>query len=365
MPPSDDVVETFAALSFLPHVGPITSARLLERFGTPAAILQASAGELAAVEGIGPSRAPDIVRARGEALRLAREEIASARRDGFGVLTPGVPDFPAPLRHMPDPPSVLYVRGEYREEDGRAVSVVGSRRATRYGRTQAERIAGDLARRGYTVVSGLARGIDRAAHEGALGAGGRTIAILGSGLRRLYPPEHRELADAIAANGAVLSEFPLDTPPDRGNFPRRNRLISALSLGTVVVEADDKSGALITARFAAEQGREVFAFPGPVDSPASRGTHALIRDGAKLVSSVEDIIEEFYDNTPASPKQVPALEALPPGEKQVLDTLSEGAADLETIAVRTGLDIPDAAAALTRLELKRLVRRYANGYARR
>jgi len=209
------------------------------------------------------------------------------------TLTLSRPGYPRLLREIHDPPPVLYVKGTLLPEDEAAVAIVGTRAATPYGLDVAERLAEELARCGITVVSGLAEGIDRAAHEGALKAGGRTIAVVGHGLDTIYPRQHRELAERIMQSGCVLSEFSIGMPPLKENFPQRNRIISGLSLGTLVVEAPVRSGALITARTAMEQGREVFAVPGPVSSPKSEGTHALIKDGAKLVCKVQDILEEL------------------------------------------------------------------------
>jgi len=202
-------------------------------------------------------------------------------------------DYPTNLRYIYDPPATVYLKGNIVPEDNIAIAIVGSRRATHYGLKNAKSLAFELAVRGITIVSGLARGVDSAAHRGALEAKGRTIAVLGSGLNVIYPKENERLAEEIAQNGAVISEFPLDAGPQRYHFPRRNRVISGLSLGVVVVEAAQKSGALITANCALEQGREVFALPGKIDSFTSRGTHDLIKQGAKLVESIEDIIEEL------------------------------------------------------------------------
>ena len=201
--------------------------------------------------------------------------------------------YPDALRWLPDPPPVLYARGELLPQDRLAIAVVGSRRPSRYGRSMAERFGAELAEQGFTVVSGLARGVDGLAHRGALRAGGRTIAVLGCGVNRVYPPEHRGLCEDICAQGAVLSEFGFDTRPQRWNFPRRNRIISGLTLGVVVVEATERSGSLLTARHAAEQGREVFAVPGRIDVESSRGAHRLIQGGAKLVTGAGDILDEL------------------------------------------------------------------------
>ncbi len=285
-------------------------------------------------------------------------------------------NYPRLLTEIHTPPPVLYLKGTLLEEDEAAVAIVGTRGATPYGLDIAGWLAGDLARCGVTVVSGLAEGIDAAAHEGALKAGGRTIAVVGHGLSMIYPPQHRELAERIARSGCVLSEFPTEEKPFRGNFPRRNRIISGLSLGTVVVEAPFKSGALITARFAMEQGREVFAVPGPVSSRQSEGPHALLKDGAKLVCRVEDILEELAPHLKAvvraarhfeaSGREISSLTArslAPAGlemtmeEQVVFRAVPIGSGKgLEAIAQATALEPADLLPVLTCLEIKGLVR---------
>ena len=285
--------ERLILLNLVPDVGSARLRRLLDAFGGLERVWAAGVRELAQVEGIGPQLAQRIADGRRDDARLGRE-LALARRHGAVIITLGEAGYPAPLVHIPDPPLALYVRGRLEPADDIAVGIVGSRRASRYGVQCAERLGYDLALRGVTVVSGLARGIDGAGHRGALQAGGRTLAVLGSGLARLYPPDHRELAEQIAHGaGALVSEFPMDTAPLPHNFPRRNRLISGLSLGVVVVEASARSGALITADQALEQGREVFAVPGPVTAVTSAGTHQLLKQGSRLVTSVEDILEEL------------------------------------------------------------------------
>lgn len=222
-----------------------------------------------------------------------QDELEKSRKAGVKIVTYLDEDYPLALRQIFSPPLVLYIKGEYIAEDQLALAIVGSRKPSIYGRMTAEKLSGELVRRNITVVSGLARGIDTCAHRGALKGKGRTIAVLGSGLGRLYPPENEKLAGEISENGLVVSEFPYDCPPSPANFPRRNRLVSGFSLGIVVVEAAKKSGALITANFGLEQGREIFAVPGKINSPTSAGTHRLIKDGAKIVSKVEDILEEL------------------------------------------------------------------------
>ena len=258
---------------------------------------------------------------------------------------------------------MIFLRGELRPADALAVAIVGTRHATPYGLRQAERLAGALARAGLTVVSGLARGIDAAAHRGAMGAGGRTVAVLASGVLTIYPPEHGKLADEIVAAGALLSESPPGVEPLAGMFPQRNRLISGLSLGVIVVEAAERSGALITARHAMEQGREVFAVPGNVDSRASRGCHQLLRDGAKLVESADDVLEELGPLVEAAPGgdgqtiHHPAELLLNEAEQQVLAAVGTEATSIDQIITDTGLPVHQVLSTLSVLEMRRLIRR--------
>jgi DNA processing protein len=258
---------------------------------------------------------------------------------------------------------VIFVRGELRPNDALAVGIVGTRHATPYGLRQAERLASALSRAGLTIISGLARGIDAAAHRGALAAGGRTIAVLASGVLTIYPPEHAKLADEVAVGGALVSESPPGVEPLAGMFPQRNRLISGLSLGVIVVEAAERSGALITARHAMEQGREVFAVPGNVDSRTSRGCHRLLRDGAKLVESADDVLEELGPLVEAAPRddgQVihhPAELLLNEPEQQVLAAIAMEATSIDQIVADTGLSVPQVLSTLSVLEMRRLIRR--------
>ena len=272
-------------------------------------------------------------------------------------------DYPRPLRTIHDPPGVLFRRGMPNPQDEMAVAIVGTRHATRYGIAQAERLAASLARTGFTVVSGLARGIDAAAHRGAIAAGGRTIAVLASGLLEIYPPEHDKLADEVAANGYLVSESPPRMIPISGAFPQRNRIISGLSLGTIVIEAADRSGALITARHANEQGREVFAVPGPVDSRLSRGCHALIKDGAKLVESIDDVLAELgplaqnIQREDGTLLTKPAELTLNEIEQKVLATIDGAATSMDDIVKASGLPIHRVLSTISVLEMRRLVRR--------
>jgi len=289
------------------------------------------------------------------------------------TLKPGDPGYPRLLTEIHSPPEMLYVKGTLLEEDEAAVAIVGTRAATPYGLGVAGRLAEELAGCGITVVSGLAEGIDAAAHEGALRAGGRTIAVVGHGLSRIYPPQHKKLAERIAESGCVVSEFPMEEKPNPWNFPKRNRIIAGLSLGTLVVEAPFKSGALITARYAMEQGREVFAVPGPVSSRQSEGTLALLKDGAKLVCKVEDILEELAPHLKeivraghfeAAGREIPSLKEgslasleMTSEEQQVFQAVPVGSgAALETIARATALEPAQLLPVLTGLELRGLVR---------
>ncbi len=301
-------------------------------------------------------------------------EAALARMDlrGYRLLVLGEPDYPPLLAAISDPPIALTVMGELLREDALALAIVGSRRATPYGRDTARRLSRDLASFGLTIVSGLARGIDSAGHEGALEASGRTLAVLGSGLDEIYPAEHRELAARIAERGAIVSEFGLDEAPHARNFPRRNRVITGLTLGTLVVEAAAKSGSLISARLALEQDREVFAVPGPVGSPGSEGVHALLRDGARLVTRAEDVLEELREEVREALKhRATARRGQGPGTLDTLDTEQRAivtlllsrheALDLDLILDELSLPIDRALAALGRLEVMGRVTRLPGG----
>ena len=272
--------------------------------------------------------------------------------------------YPELLRAIYDPPAVLYCDGSVEPGDRQAVAIVGSRQATPYGLRITETLAGELSTLGFTILSGFARGIDAAAHRAALAAGGRTIAVLGCGLDVDYPPGHASLHAEIAGSGAVLTEFAPGTPPRATNFPRRNRIISGLALGVVVVEAADDSGSLITARLALEQGREVFAVPGPIDVPTSRGPHGLLKQGAKLVETVDDIVEELLPqlDRPLQTLKTEPIAALPehvalsPSERTVLDVMSRDPLHLDDLTERSRLTTPAVAAILLGLELKALVK---------
>jgi DNA processing protein len=291
--------------------------------------------------------------------RALREDQARVTQAGVRVIVWGDPEYPVRLQEIASAPPVLYLRGTLEREDDAAIAIVGARYATAYGVDVAHELAAALARRGLTIVSGLARGIDAAAHRGAIEGGGRTLAVLGSGLDQIYPAEHAGLADDVAAHGAIMGEFPLGTPPLRLHFPRRNRIISGLSLGVVVVEAGVDSGALITAHHALEQGREVFAVPGRVHARYSEGCNRLIKAGAKLVESWEDVLSELVPHLRRpSPERAasPAPPALTKAEQQVFDILASGPLHIDALIVRAGLPGGRVASALVGLEMKGLVR---------
>ncbi len=344
-----------------PGVGGRMYKVLVEHFGSPAAVLAASESSLREVPGVGPKLARAIV--GGEGRPEITAELELCRRHGIRLLTSDQPAYPHALKEIHDPPGVLFLRGTLLPGDALAIAIVGTRHATHYGLRQAERLAGSLARAGLTIVSGLARGIDAAAHRAALAAGGRTIAVLAAGVLNIYPPEHQTLAEEIAAQGALLSESPPDGQMLAGMFPQRNRLISGLSLGVIVVEAGDRSGALITARHALEQGREVFAVPGSVENRNSRGCHRLIRDGAKLVESPDDVLEELGHLVQAAVRpngqeiHHPAELLLNEIEQQVLGAIRCEATAIDEIVSATGLGVPQVLSTLSVLEMRRLVRR--------
>ena len=351
--------EAYVALNLMEALGPVRVRSLASALGSPEAIFTAAADDLMRAEGIGAEVARRIVDQRG-APDPARE-IRRAESLGFSVVTPVDEGYPEPLKTIHGPPLALYVWGRLDAKDRHAIAVVGTRRASNYGLTVADRLAYQLARVGFVVVSGLARGIDAAAHRGALKGGGRTLAVLGSGLDCVYPPENADLARSVASQGAVISEFPLGTSPDRVTFPVRNRIVSGLSMGVVVVEAAPGSGAMHTVDDALEQGRTVFAVPGRVDGPGARGPHRLIKNGARLVEDVDDILQEFEFLIPPEKRQSASLDArtglpLSGDEQNVVRALWEEPLDVDTLGQRAGLDAARLSALLLGLEMKRVVR---------
>jgi DNA processing protein len=357
-------VRDLLALHLVPGIGPRLTAALLERFGSADGVRRAGIAELRAVPHIGDTLAERLA----TSLKTidVDAELARMERHQVALLALGAAEYPAALASIPAAPHLLYYRGTIEPRDTRAVAIVGSRGCSPYGKRCAERLAADLTRAGYTVVSGLARGIDGAAHRGALQAGGRTLAVLAGGLSRIYPPEHKELAAQVQTAGAVLSEAAMDQEPMANMFPARNRIISGLSQAVVLVEAAARSGALITAEHAAHQGRPVFAVPGAIDSPASAGTHALIRQGAVLCRGAEDVIEELTGlpgmTTSASAPAPPALDAV---QQQIWEFLGNEPRHLDEIVQSLGVSVPRLTGLLLTLEMKRIVRRLpGNRYER-
>jgi DNA processing protein len=294
----NEELKYWIALKAVQDVGCVGFKALLAAFSSPRAVFSATARTLQAIPGIGPKTADHILSFSDWA--MAEKEVSRAANLQVDIVTCEDSRYPQNLLNIYDYPPFLYVKGSLSQAEV-CVAIVGSRLASTYGRYVTEKLSRELALMGITVVSGLARGIDAAAHRGALAGKGRTLAVLGSGLDVIYPPENRELADAVAASGALVTEFPFQTPPNAPNFPSRNRIISGISLGVVVVEAGEKSGSLITARIAAEQGRSVFAVPGAIEAAGSRGTHRLIKQGAKLIENVGDIIEEILPQAGLTP----------------------------------------------------------------
>lgn len=385
----DEETRALLTLQLLPGLGPRLTAALLGRFGSATRVLAASAVELAEVPRLSVSLAERIVAALRHCDVAAEVELMQAH--GVQAVRQDHPAYPPLLQAIPDPPAVLYVKGALLGQDQRAVAIVGARSCTPYGKRMAERLAQGLARAGYTVVSGLARGIDAVAHRAALAVGGRTVAVLAGGLARIYPPEHADLAEEVARAGALLSESPMRLEPLPQMFPQRNRLISGMALGVVVVEAGERSGALLTAHHAAEQGREVFAVPGPADSDASVGTLKLLRHGATLIRHAEDVLEALEglptaaadrkQKQVAEPNRVvePASRQQSPGtpprnppplteaqQRLLAAWQEEPLCHADDLVARSGLSVAEASQALLQLEMHGLVRRLpGNRYERR
>jgi len=356
-----DSREALIALNLIEHVGPVRARMLLEHFGDAAKILAASRSDLLRVRNVGEETA-DAISGWEKSIDLAGE-LKRIQEFGCRILIQSDQDYPEMLRQIYDPPLVLYVKGALTAKDKSAVAMVGSRMTTHYGLETARKLAYQLAYVGVTVVSGGARGIDTAAHQGALAAKGRTVCVLGTGINLVFPPENRDLFARIAESGAVITQFPFNRNGDKQSFAIRNRIIAGMALGTVVVEADLHSGALITSNFATEYGRQVFAVPGRIDSPRSKGCHDLIKKGAKLCEDAEDILSEFEylfpaSNRPPSPGEtgvLPALE-LSENEKLVFDSLSKEESAIDEVIRRSGLPSSAVSVALLGLEMKRAVK---------
>ncbi|HLG71306.1 MAG TPA: DNA-processing protein DprA [Chloroflexota bacterium] len=347
--------EYWIAFSSVDGIGPAKTRRLFEHFGSLRKAWEERAEGLRAA-GLDSAAVQAFLKVR-QRLDLANE---LTRLDRAGVEAIAWDDqerYPQLLRHIANPPVVLYLKGELLPRDEVAVAIVGTRTPTEYGRRVAARLAGELAAKGVTIVSGLARGVDAEAHRAALEAGGRTVAVLGSGLDVMYPREHAGLARDIAKSGAVMSDYPLGSQPDAVHFPARNRIVSGLSLGTIVVEAGDTSGALITARFAGEQGRDVFGVPGSIFSKHSLGVHRLIQDGAKLVATAQDVLDELNLRLVAHQLHMPVSpEPEDPLEAALLAALTAEPTHIDDVARSANLPVAQVSSVLTIMELKGLVR---------
>ena len=354
-------LEAAMRLHLVPGIGPVIHGELVRVFGSPKGVLEAAPADVRNVPGVGPKLVQQLSLAKKST--GVQSQLELCRQNDIQIITRSDSNYPKPLAEIYDPPNLLFCRGELLDIDQVAIAIVGTRHASNYGRAIATRLATGLAMAGFTIVSGLARGIDAAVHRAALAAGGRTVAVLGGGLLKMYPPEHAQLAKEIAKSGAVLSESLPMQPPKSGSFPRRNRIVTGLCLGVIVVEAGERSGALISARMAMEQGREVFAVPGRVDSRMSRGCHRLISDGAKLVESIDDVLEEL--GPLANPARIdpetsirhPAEMKLSDQETNVLRAIGTEKTEFDAVVVVTGLPPARVLATISVLEVRRLVRR--------
>jgi len=369
--------QAFIVLNGLPNIGPVSCTRLLADFNNdPRAILSAPASRLERVKGVGPAMSASITHWRDN-FDLPREEERMAK-SGADFVTQNDPAYPKMLREIYDPPIGLYRKGKY-DFAHPCIAIVGTRRATLYGQATAKKLAADLARLGFCIVSGLARGIDTFAHEGALSVGGKTAAVLGNGIDIIYPPENIDLYRRIETEGAVLAEFPFGRRADKQTFAMRNRIVAGISAAVIVIESDKSGGSMITAKFAGEQGRQVFAVPGRIDQPSSAGCHQLIRDGATLVTHVDDILSELNYLEGLQPHPIPAkpadaagaaqagvdaasLAKLSPDEAAIMSCFAGGAMPtLDALATQTKKPISTISATLMLLELKRLIAKRADG----
>ncbi len=352
--------DAYIALNMMDGMGPVRVRNLIAAVGSAEAIFEADEAALLTAEGVGREMAKRIMEQRGTVDPGGEED--KARRHHARIVSFVDEDYPKPLRNIYDPPLALYVRGTLEKRDRHSVAVVGTRTPTHYGSSVTDRLSYQLAKAGFTVISGLARGVDTAAHKAALKGDGRTIAVLGSAIDKLYPAENAELADRIAEHGAVISEYTMGRPSDRTTFPYRNRIVSGMSMGLLVVEASKESGAMITADMAAEQGKTIFAVPGRIDQPSSRGTHHLIKEGARLVEDVDDILQEFDALLPTEQKRSAKQNTKRPDvplsepEQAIVKALWKGNLDVDELTREAALPSAKVSAMLMGLEMKRVVR---------
>ncbi len=356
-----DSLLSWIGLSSIPGIGRVTFRKLVKQFGAPERVLAASADELI-FEGLSPKTVGTIL---SFAWRDgAEQEISKASRDGVSIITMDDPAYPESLRQTPDPPLYLYVKGALKPEDGNSVAMVGTRRPTQYGRRITYRMAGELAEAGYTIVSGMARGIDTESHLGALASRGRTIAVLGCGIDVVYPPENRMLMERIMLNGAVVTENPFGTQPESGYFPARNRIISGLSRGTVIIEASEDSGSLITARYTREQKRPLFAVPGNIGAVTSKGTNNLIKEGATLVEDANDVLAGL-GRKPSGTRTTTGMRPMPQlsqDEAAVLHCITNEPKHIDVLMNESRLPAGALSGMLINLELKGLAKQLPGKY---
>ena len=362
------ISNAYLRLALIPGLGPRSAETLLAHVDHPQEIFKLTMAQLTSVDGIGKERARRICDPHGE--QEVNKEIARCTQHNIRIITRDEPDYPSALLNLSDPPLALWVRGEIERRDQLAVSIVGPRRPSVYGHRQAQILASGLARTGACIISGLARGVDTVAHQAAVECKGRTLAVLGSGFGNLYPSENADLAQQIAEHhGAVISEFPYDTKPHAGNFPRRNRIVAALSLATLVIEAGQRSGSLITARLAGEMGKEVLVLPGQVDRPESKGSNQLLRDGATCITCLDDIIQEIpplqtvHDSSsPEEQAAHPRIKALNKRERDIYTLLSSQPRSIDDLVAVSNLPVSAISTLLMSLELRRLAKKTPGGY---
>lgn len=355
---NNDPVLFWIGLSSIPGVGRATFRKLAQHFGSPEKALAASTRDLQAVGGLSGAAVKEIRECSWRA--YAEQELMKARNAGVIILTADNPDYPAALMNTPDPPLFLYVKGTLEQDDG--IAIVGTRKPSHYGLTLTHRIAYQLAETGFTIVSGLARGIDTQAHKGALAAKGRTIAVLACGIDIVYPPENKGVLEQIVGSGAVVTENPFGTKPESGYFPGRNRIISGLSRGTIIIEATEDSGSLITARYTLEQGRNLFAIPGNIGSPTSKGTNSLIKEGAVLVENAEDVVRGLGLGKQVMKNTSPVLPLLTKEEETVFCGITSEPKHIDTIMNESGTMVGTVNAVLISLELKGMVKQLPGKY---
>lgn len=347
------------AINKIENVGPVTIKKLWEHYGSIEHAWGARAEDIFQIEGINKNAANAFIQNRDK-IDLD-QELEFIQKNDIKVLTLEDDNYPAALKNIYAPPPVIYIKGNLLKSDEKAISIVGTRKASHYGKEIARKLAYELAALGITIVSGMATGIDAAAHNGALEAGGRTLAVFGCGVDVIYPSINKQLAEKIETSGALVSEFPMGADPDKGSFPRRNRVIAGLSMGTIVIEGHYTSGAMITAKYALDQGREVFAVPGNVELDQSKGPHWLIKNGAKLVESVDDVLEEFNMTRPGTrPEAIGTRQRdysdLSDDEKKIVEALSLDPKHIDRISIDTSLAIPQVSSLLMMLEVKKVVR---------